>query len=149
MKKTKEIFLCSVKGFFITEIVSLVFIIAISIFQLIAYFLTEKFPISEVLYNNLKLLLILCILGLPIGLFLGLFAGKMKNKRLFWMVLLSFLIFWLIIIIAIILNSKFTFSGAYINDILQMSVWAMLAYSFFAVPLIIIAVFFIVRLKRK
>ncbi|NTW33380.1 MAG: hypothetical protein HGB12_12285 [Bacteroidetes bacterium] len=149
MKKTKEIFISSFKGFYITDVASLVFIVAISIFQIIGSFSVEKFPLMEVLYNNLKLLLILCVLGLPVGLYIGLYAGKMKLKRLFWMLLVSFFIFWLMIIIVIILKSDFSFSGNYINDILQMSVWAMLAYSFFAVPLIIMTVFFIERWKRK
>jgi hypothetical protein len=45
--------------------------------------------------------------------------------------------------------SKFSLKGNDIVEILQLSVWAMLAYSMFAVPLVILAVFLLEKWTRK
>ena len=128
---------------------SVAFILFISIFPLIGSLTTSGFPLGNVMRDNFHLLVILCLVSIPLGFFLGFLAGKLKRKRIFWMVILGLAFYWLMILLLIMIMSKFSFSGRDFVEILQLSVWAMLAYSMFAVPLVILAVFFLERWTRK
>jgi len=149
MKKTKEFLICFFKSFCASEIAAFVFILVISVIQLIFSLLNGNISFADVFFNILKLLLNLCIIGIPLSMYLALFASKIKQKRQFWMVIISFFLFWILTITIIIAKSELLFSGFYVSNVLQMSVWAMLAYSFIALPLILMLVFFIERSKKK
>jgi len=105
--------------------------------------------LGNVMRDNFHLLVILCLVSIPLGFFLSFLAGKLKRKRIFWMVILGLAFYWLMILLLIMIMSKFSFSGRDFVEILQLSVWAMLAYSMFAVPMVILAVFFLERWTRK
>ena len=139
----------SFKGMLMLLAASLAFVLFISVFPLIGSFTTSGFPLGNVMLNNLHLLIILCLVSVPLGFFLGFIAGKLKKKRIFWMILLGLVLYWLIIMLVIMLMSKFSFSGSDFSYILQLSVWAMLAYSMFAMPLVILSVFFLEKWTRK
>ena len=128
---------------------SVAFIVFISVFPAIGSLTVKAFPLKDVLIDNLKLLLILCVVSIPLGFFTGILAGKLKKKRIFWMIMLSLLFYWLMIILVIIVVSKFSLSAKDFSEVIQLSVWAMLAYSMFAMPLIIMAVFLLEKWTRK
>jgi hypothetical protein len=139
----------SFKGVLMLLAASLVFIIFISIFPFIGSFTTSGFPLKSVLLDNLHLLVILCAICIPLGFFLGFLAGMLKRKRIFWMIMLGLIFYWLMLLLVILAMSKFSLKGNDIVEILQLSVWAMLTYSMFAVPLVILAVFLLEKWTRK
>ena len=128
---------------------SFVFVTFISFFPIIGSFTTSGFPLKDVLLDNLHLLVILCATSIPLGFFLGFLAGMLKRKRIFWMIMLGLVFYWLMLLLVILVMSKFSLKGNDIVEILQLSVWAMLAYSMFAVPLVILAVFLLEKWTRK
>jgi hypothetical protein len=128
---------------------SLVFIVFISVFPLIGSFTTSGFPLKDILLDNLHLLVILCAISIPLGFFLGYLAGMLKRKRIFWMIILGLVFYWLMLLLVILAMSKFSLKGNDIVEILQLSIWAMLAYSMFAVPLVILSVFLLEKWTRK
>jgi len=65
------------------------------------------------------------------------------------MIMLGLVFYWLMLLLVILVMSKFSLKGNDIVEILQLSVWAMLAYSMFAVPLVILAVFLLEKWTRK
>lgn len=149
MKRFNEYITSSFKGIAMLLAASVVFVLFISVFPLIGSLTTSGFPIKDVMLDNFHLLIILSLISIPLGFFLGIIAGRLKNKRILWMILLGLLFYWLMILLVILFMSKFSFSGQDFSDIFQLSVWAMLAYSFFAVPLVIMAVFLLERWTRK
>lgn len=149
MKKFHAYLANSFKGIMMLLAASLVFIIFISVFPLIGSFITSGFPLKDVLLDNLHLLVILCAISIPLGFFLGFLAGMLKRKRIFWMIILGLVFYWLMLLLVILAMSKFSLKGNDIVEILQLSVWAMLAYSMFAVPLVILAVFLLEKWTRK
>ncbi len=149
MKKTQAFFSNSFKGILMLLAASGAFVLFLSVFPLIGSITTSGFPLGKVLFDNLQLLLILCLVSIPLGFFLGSLAGKLKRKRIFWMIILGLIFYWLMILLVIMLMSKFSFSGRDFSEIIRLSDWAMLAYSMFAVPLIILAVFFLEKWTRK
>ena len=149
MKSFNEYIVSSFKGITMLLAASLVFVLFISVFPLIGSLTTSGFPLKDVMIDNFYLLVILALISVPLGFFLGIIAGRLKNMRILWMVLLGLLFYWLMILLVILFMSKFSFAGQDISDIFQLSVWAMLAYSFFAVPMVIMAVFLLERWTRK
>jgi hypothetical protein len=149
MKNFSAYLVNSFKGIMMLLAASLVFIIFISVFPLIGLFTTSGFPLKDVLLDNLHLLVILCAISIPLGFFLGFLAGMLKRKRIFWMIILGLVFYWLMLLLVILAMSKFSLKGNDIVEILQLSVWAMLAYSMFAVPLVILAVFLLEKWTRK
>lgn len=130
-------------------IASVAFVLFISIFPLIGSLTVSGFPLQAVMLDNLHLLILLCVISLPLGLCLGIIAGRLKRKRIFWMILLGLLFYWTCILLIILFTSKSFIIGTDFSDVLRISIWAMLAYSLFAVPFVILAVFFIERWTRK
>jgi hypothetical protein len=149
MKKTSIFFSNSFKGIIMLLAASLVFVFFLSVFPLIGSLTTGGFPLGSVMLDNLQLLIMLCLVSIPLGFFLGFLVGKLKKKRIFWMIILGFIFYWLMILLIIMIMAKFSFSGNDFSDILRLSAWAMLAYSMFAVPLVILAVFLLERWTRK
>lgn len=149
MKSFNEYIISSFKGILILLAASLIFVLIISAFPLIGSLTTPGFPLKNVMFDNFHLLIILSLISIPLGFFLGIIAKRLTNKRMLWMILLGFLFYWLMILLVILIMTKFSFSGRDISDIFQLSVWAMLAYSFFAVPMVIMAVFLLERWTRK
>lgn len=149
MKNFSDYLANSFKGIMMLLAASLVFVIFISVFPIIGSFTTSDFPLKNVLLDNLHLLVILCAISIPLGFFLGFLAGMLKRKRIFWMIMLGLVFYWLMLLLVILAVSKFSLKGNDIVEILQLSVWAMLAYSMFAVPLVILAVFLLEKWTRK
>ena len=149
MNKILQYFSNSFKGILILFAASFAFILFISIFPLIGSLTVSGFPLQNIMLDNLHLLIILCAASIPLGFFLGIIAGKLKHKRILWMILLGLVFYWLMILLLLVIFSKFSFSGQDLTDLLKLSVWAMLAYSMFAMPFIIISVFLLERWTRK
>jgi hypothetical protein len=139
----------SLKAILILLAASAAFIILISVFPLLGSLTVENFPLSDVLLDNARLLLILCVLSIPLGFFLGFLAGKIKSRRMFWLILLGLVSYWLIILATMMILSGFSLSGTGFVDLIKISLWAMLAYSMFAMPFVVLAIFFIERWTRK
>ena len=145
----KLFFINGVKGILTLVGASLIFVAVITIFPLIGSLTTKGFPLGQVLLDMLHLLIILAAVNIPLGFFLGSIAGKLKQKRILYLTLLGFVFYWLIILLAILAFSKFILSMSIFANLVRLSVWAMLAYSFYAVPFIIAAVFLLEKWTRK
>ena len=128
---------------------SVAFIAIITFFPLIGSLTVDNFPLRNVLLDNLHLLVMLCAISIPFGFFLGFIASILERKRIFWMIIIGLIFYWLILLLVILAMSKFSLNGNDFVEILQLSVWAMLAYSMFAVPLVILAVFLLEKWTRK
>ena len=149
MKNFNDYLVNSFKGIIMMLAASLVFVLFISVFPLIGSLTTSGFPLKNVMLDNFRLFIILALISIPLGFFIGIIAGRLKNKRMLWLIILGLLFYWLMIVLVILFMSKFSFSGKDFSDVFQLSVWAMLAYSFFAVPLVIMGVFLLERWTRK
>jgi hypothetical protein len=145
----KIFFINGCKGVFTLVCASLIFVAVITIFPVIGSFTTKGFPLGQVMLDQLHLLLILAAVNIPLGFFLGSIAGKLKQKRILILSLLGFVFYWLIIILIILAFSKFTVSMSIFANLIRLSVWAMLAYSFYAVPFIMAAVFLLEKWTRR
>lgn len=145
----KLFFINGFKGIFTLVCAALIFVAVITIFPIIGSFTTKGFPLTQVLLDQLHLLLILAAVNIPLGFFLGSIAGKLKQKRILILSLLGFVFYWLIILLVILAFSKSTLSMNLFASLVRLSVWAMLAYSFYAVPFIIAAVFLLEKWTRR
>ena len=128
---------------------SLSFVLIITLFPLFGSLFVKGFSIGNVLMDNLKLLLMLSMVSVALGFFLGGLASALSKNRMFWMILGGFLFYWLMIVLVILLMSGFAVSGRDFPEIFILSVWAMVAYAVFAVPLVIFVIFFIEKWTRK
>jgi len=112
MKNISIFFSNAFKGILMLLAASVAFELFISVFPLIGSLTTSGFPLGNVMLDNLHLLLILCLVSIPLGFFLGLLAGKLQKKRMFWMVILGLAFYWLMILLVIMIMSKFPFQAA-------------------------------------
>ncbi|MFH0865630.1 MAG: hypothetical protein V1904_05520 [Bacteroidota bacterium] len=145
----KQFIICGIKGIFTLVCASLVFVSFLTFFPLAGSLTTKGFPLGHVLIDMINLLLILAGINVPLGFFMGSIAGKLKQKRLLYLSLSGFLFYWLIIVLVILIFSKFTLTSDLFSGIIRLSIWAMLAYSFYAVPFVIAAVFLLEKWTRR
>ncbi len=145
----KLFFINGYKGIFTLVCASLIFVAALTVFPIIGSLTIKGFPLSQVLLDQIHLLLILAAVNIPLGFFLGSIAGKLKQKRILFLSLLGFVFYWLIILLVILIFSKSNFSLNLFSSLIRLSVWAMLAYSFYAVPFIMAAVFLLEKWTRR
>lgn len=128
---------------------SIAFVLIISVFPIIGSLITPGFELGKVLMQNLDLLIILLGVGIPVGIMLGILASAIKRRRLFTLILSGFIFYWLMIIVIVLFATGFTFSSSDLGILFSLSVWAMLAYSVFTLPLIMVGIFILERWTRK
>lgn len=80
---------------------------------------------------------------IPLGLMFGLISKGNHSKKLLIHAWLGFLCYWLLVIAIIIVASGFKNIISDFWNIFQLSIWAMLAYSIYAVPLVTLLIFII------
>lgn len=111
--------------------------------------LTKNFPLGPFIINDLNILLIFAAVNIPLGFFLGSIAGKLRQRRIFFLSLLGFIFYWLLLVLIVLAFSQCGHALSLYSSIIGLSTKAMLAYSFYAVPLILIVVFVLERRTRK
>jgi hypothetical protein len=139
----------ALKGIIVMATASIAFVLIISVFPIIGSLVTPGFQLGEVLKQNFDLLIILLGVGIPVGIMLGILASAIKRRRLFMLILCGFIFYWLMIIGVILLATGFSFTSSDLGILFSMSVWAMLAYSVFTLPLIMLGIFILERWTRK
>lgn len=139
----------ALKGVTVMAMASFIFVLIVSLFPVIGSFVATGFELGEMLLQNIDLLIILLGVGTPVGVMIGILAPSIKRRRLFALVLFGFIFYWLAIIVVILLATGFSFSSSDLGILFSMSIWAMLAYSVFTLPLITIGVFILERQTRR
>jgi hypothetical protein len=137
------------KSIFALFYASLTFIAISCFFALIAALSVKGFPFGRSLLDNFYLFIILCVISIPLGFFLGSIAGKLKQKRIFFLSLLGLIAYWLLLVFIILIFSKTSASASIFPSTTRLAVQAMLAYSFYAVPVVMSIVFLLEKWTRK
>lgn len=139
----------ALKGISVMAVASFTFVLIISVFPIIGSLVTPGVELGKVLKQNLDLLIILLGVGIPVGIMLGILASAIKRRRLFTLILSGFIFYWLLIIVIILITTGFSFASSELGILFSLSVWAMLAYSVFTLPLITLGIFILERWTRK
>ena len=139
----------ALKGVAVMAMASFTFVLIVSLCPVIGSLVATGFELGEMLLQNIDLLIILLGVGTPVGVMIGILAPSIKRRRLFALVLFGFIFYWLAIIVVILLATGFSFSSSDLGILFSMSIWAMLAYSVFTLPLITIGVFILERQTRR
>ena len=149
MSKSSNNFSNAFKGVVMMATASFTFVLILSVLPMIGSLVATGFELDKILLQNLDLLIILLGAGIPVGIMLGILASSIKRRRLFTLILSGFVFYWLVIIVAILLATRFSFSSSDLGILFSMSIWAMLAYSVFTLPLIAFGIFVLERWTRK
>jgi hypothetical protein len=149
MKHLKEYLANSIKGIAMFLVASGIFILLISILAFSESSATSEFPLQDVMYKHFQLFILLCIVSIPIGFVIGIINDNLSKKRIFWSSLTGLILYWLMIILVIMIKTGFSLSNKGFSETIKISLWAMLSYTMFAVPLIVIAAFLIGHHIRK
>jgi hypothetical protein len=144
MKKRLQIFLVHWMWMATAALVFSVFLCLMTAFFSLSPY---QFNLGKAFLDNLYFLLFQVAIGLPLAFLLSFFGEHGKGKRLFRIFLIGYLLFFLICIIIPLFQLNLSFSG--LAACFQLSVWAMLAYTFFATPLIMMTLFFLVQKFKR
>ncbi len=149
MSKLSQHFKNALKGATVMVGASLVFSILLSIFPLIGSIIVSEFSLKSVLSQNFDLFLLIAGTGIPIGIMVGIITPAIKQKRLFFLTLTGLIAYWLLIIIILLFSTGFKISTSDLGNVFLLSIWAMLAYSVFAIPVLALVIFLVERWTRK
>lgn len=133
----KTYFINTLKSIIVLILGSFVFVSIITIFPLIGSFTTPDFPIKQVIKENFQLMIPLSIVSFIIAPLLGLATKKVKKKRMFYLLIIGLFANWIAIIAVMLFWSKFTI---YQEDLLSafiVSLFALIIYSLFSLPILI------------
>ncbi len=144
-----EILINTLKSFTILFLASLAFVSVITIFHLIGSLTMNDFPIIQVIKDNFSLLIPLGIVSMLLSPLLGWAGYKFIKKRFLKLLALGVLGNWIAIISIMLVWSNFSVNNEDIGSFLFLSVWALVAYSFFSIPILTLSIFIIERWTRK
>ena len=145
MKPLDNFFKSTLKSFTVFSLSSLAFILIICFFPLMGTITVANFPLKQAISDNFKLfipLLIVCIIISPL---IGWACSKIKKKRFIYLLLIGFVCNWFAIISVMLMMSNFTIGKEDIETFMLLSVWGLVTYSIFSLPLLTLAIFLIER----
>jgi len=148
-EQTKEIIRNTVKSFIILFLSSLIFVLIITVFPLMGSLTVDNFPIQQVIADNLKLLYPLLLVSILISPLLGWAGFKLIKKRVIKLLIIGTCGCWLVIIFVMIMWSGPGIFKTNPGSALFLSVWALIAYSFISIPILVPAILLIEKWTRK
>ena len=137
------------KSVIVLAAASVVFIMALIFFTLTGSIASGSFTLGRMITDDFYLLLTLLAVSIPLGILIAPLAVSVNRKHLFWLLTFALVVYWFVILLSIFLMSKFSLNGKDLAEVFQLSVWAMLAYSYFAVPIMLLSVFLLARWTKK
>lgn len=149
MSKLTKHFTNALKGAVIMVSASFIFVLLLTIFPLVGGLATPDLQLKTILLQHLDLFLLIAGAGIPLGVMIGILAPAIKQKRLFLLTLIGLVSYWLIIIVILLVATGFKISLAELGNIFLLSLWAMLAYSVFAIPILALVIFILERWTRR
>lgn len=143
------IFRNALRSFTVLFFSSFAFILFITIFPLIGSFTTTHFPIQQVIKDNFKLLVPLFIASVLISPLFGIAATTIRKKRFLFLFLIGIGGCLLAIISVMLFWSGLTVAKEDLSSFAAISLWALAAYSFFSLPILVPAIIIIERWTRE
>jgi len=143
-----NLLLNTLKSFTVLFGASILFVFAITLFPLIGALTINNLPIQDIIKDNFALLLplfIVCILTSPL---FGLATFRLKKKRLLYLFIIGIGSCWIAIIAVMLMWSNFTIADKDVSLMMMLSVWTLVAYSFFSLPILIPSIFIIEKWTR-
>ena len=119
---------------------ALAFTLIISIFPLIGSLFLDNFPIGRVLKENFSLLIPLSVFCICIAPLLSFIATIFRYNRIRWLLVIGILGYWVAVFLVMLFMSNFYLVYESFINVLILSIWGILAYSFFSLPILIPAI---------
>ena len=128
---------------------SILFVSIMTLFPLIRSLTVGNFPIQQVIKDNFELLIPLFIVCILISPLFGLATYRLKKRRFLYLFIIGIGSCWIAIVLVMLMWSNFKIYNNDIGLLMLLSIWALIAYSFFSLPVLIPAIFIIEKWTQQ
>lgn len=147
MKKIFTYLSNSFKGVFFFGIASIVFVLLLFLFSLILNYLNDNktFFWEEISIKYLFFAIYLLFISIPIGIFIGLYNNVCSFKKIFFVSFLTIFFYWIVFQFVVLFNNSFQFTNNWVLNTTNTSLYGILSYPIFILPIIFILFFLLFK----
>ena len=136
------------KALVIFLLASLAFVCLITLFPLISSLWTKNLDIGQIIKDNFSLLAPLSIMSVIVSPLFGLACRYMKKHRIVKLIIMGVISIWIATLIAMVMQANTLVAAEGIYFVLFASLWAVAAFSFYSIPILIPALIILERWTR-